>query len=282
MKLYSIGEALALIDKLLFDMTYTLEDAVEDISSIAGITVYEDDDLDTALIRAYDVIASRDPSYISDAIANIFEQYGDGAIEQYLHLEEAVDIEQTGIYTSFNSVLSFLKDNQQSEDVISSVEDFMKRLKKHNLNTLKIAYEASHSYFKYLKKELFGVITNSFYTVGHTISQREVDFEEYKSYEYVCHKDLNTLNAPRLDIAMFFKAADDGAVQVDFKLARTGYLSKNTVGVVGYMDTPTTVLLLPGDSDIELGKKLADECNRLAIKINEMARLEPSLLSYKN
>lgn len=278
------AKAMIYIDKQLMDMGDSYSEIVENVSNVAGIdiTAYgmPDNKLDKALLKAYTKIANEKPETIAQFIDYRFEYGDDETLEENMQYEHVSDSRQSKIYKAMAVVLTYLKVKKQSPDTISKIENFLNRIGGQNANTLEIAYKASHEYYRYLDSKLFGVVSNDCSTVGHKIKTSDTKkFKELKGYEYICHKDLNILNAPGFSIAILFKSSGN-EVKVDFKFARQGYIGERSVGTVGYFMNIASIDLLPTESTEEMGKKIANVCNKIAPKMHEMVKEKPELGKY--
>lgn len=279
------AKAMVYIDKSLLDMGDSLRGIVEAVNTAAGIDInvfsLSEKQLDNAFIKAYIKLAKEEPSTIAQYFGYRFEYGDDETIERNMQYEHVSDSRQSETYKSLANILTYLKYTKQSQELISNTEDLLRRIEQQNASTVDIAYKASHEYFRHLDKELFGLITNDFRTVGHKITSSEIKkFKVLKGYEYICHKDLSVVDAPRFTIAMMFKSSGN-EVKVDFKFARQGYISEHSVDTVGYFMNVASIDLLRTDSVEELGKKLASVCNKIAPKMWEMVKQNPELSKYE-
>lgn len=278
------AKAMIYIDKELMDMGDNFSEIVENVSITAGINIdtfgMTENQLEKAFITAYIKIAREKPETIASFIKYRFEYGDDETLEENMKYEHVSDSRQSKIYKSMAIILTYLKAKKQSPDIISKIENFLNRIGGQNANTIEIAYKASHEYYKYLDNEQFGTVTNDFYTVGHKIKSSDIkEFKELKGYEYICHKDLNILNAPRFSIAMLFRSSGN-EVKVDFKFARQGYIGEHSIGIVGYFMNITSVELLATESAEEMGKKIANVCNKIVPKMHKMVKEKPELGKY--
>lgn len=279
------AKAMIFIDKSLMNMGDNLTDIVDNMASMAKLKVdvwkMTENQVEKTFLAAYSKISKHRPDIITDFIDYRFENGEDEDIEALTQYEKVSNSKQTKVYKALYTVLTYLKARQQPQETISKLENLLKKIEGQSANTIDVAYRASHEYFKHLNKQLFGLITNDFFTVGHKITASETkQFKARKGYEYVCHKELNIIDAPRFVIAMLFKP-NGNEVRVDFKFARQGYIGEHSIGIVGYFMDITSIDLLPIDSTEDLGKKVANVCNKIAPKMLEMVREKPELGKYE-
>lgn len=278
------AKAMVYIDKELYMYDWdSFINMVDELSAIAGMDInawmMDEEELEKTFLDSYIKIAKNNPEKISDMVRFLFEQGNDERAIESLEDEKTSNPRESKIYKAMKAVLDYLKDRKQSSDVISMIEKFLKVIEKRNMNTLNIACTASHWYYKYLDSTLFGVISNNIFTVGNIIPS-ESDMFELNGYEYVCHKDINKIDAPKFDIAMMFAPSGEN-VRVDFLFGRKGYLSEHSIGIVEYFGNAGSIELLQSDTPEQLGKKLADACNKIVPKMWEMANSNPELKKFK-
>lgn len=218
---------------------------------------------------------------LEDTIVGLMTDENSERLESEIAYEKVDEIEDSTIYLSVKAILSFAEENQVGETTMQFLKNLMSRLENLPLLVVNTAYDAAHEYCKYLDEKCFGLMSNSYFTVGHMITKEdEEEFEEYKGYSYVCHKDFNTLKAPQVAIAALFKEDGIGNVQADIKLARRGYVNEkeNVCSIVGYIKNYHTVTLKASNTADEKGKILASAFNDIGLSIRLLAGERPELM----
>lgn len=218
---------------------------------------------------------------LKDMIVGLVTDENSERLESEIVYEKVDEIEDSTIYLSVKEILSFVEENKVGETTMQVLKMLTSRLEKLPLLVINTAYEAAHEYCEYLDEKCFGLVTNSYFTVGHMITKEdEEEFEEYKGYSYVCHKDFNTLKAPQVAIAALFKEDGTGNIQADIKLARRGYVNEkeNVCAIVGYIKNFHTVTLKASNTTEENGKILARAFNDIGLSIRLLAGERPELM----
>jgi hypothetical protein len=167
-------------------------------------------------------------------------------------------------------------------------KDIAKGIKEKMLDEMKINGVASarmgaaigREYYKYLDSKIFGIGSNDFFTVGHTLTTNEKkEFPVLRPYSYMFNKQIGGPSPrPEVGPTFLFKNGTSGKVIVDVKMYRQGYVSQNTCSTVAYIKNLGTFELDTRKSDTENAKIVAQYCNKLGTEIRKFAQKNQTLL----
>lgn len=300
-KYSDVAEALVLLDKELICIGDSYTEVVENrvfqsgdgLISLYSLEEYyenpeyadcnEDDDkiLDKILYKAYLKMLNSDIPEIESIIKSWDEYESYDIFEGSIQYENVDSINKSKIYKALYLVYKYTKENKLNR-VAKQLYDFLNRIKTTGVAAINIGYNAGHNYYTYLNRDIFGTLSNDFFTVGHTITTSDVkEHKEYKGYNYIFNKDINRCGAPQISLAALFKNADAGRVQVDIKIERHGYLteSRGCVGIRGYiLDIET--LFIDTKAPLEsYSQEIANKFNELVSKLYDLADVHQSLYS---
>ena len=266
----------------LMGMGDSLRDLADSICSEAGMDIdtydMSDKQIEKALVDGYTRLAKDKPSSIADEVGYWFENDDDETIKNCIANEQLKDIKQSKIYKSLNIILNYLKDKGQPVQKTGKLEALIKEIESQAMDAINKARSIGNNYWKYLDSSLFGTISNNSSVVGSTVDRYDIaKFDILKNYIYICHKDINKVGSPKLQIAIIFRRNDNGII-ADFRFERLGYVSEKSMGVVSYSDIIIKSSQFQPQCSIELcSKSIADICNKLVPKMYEMAKANPKL-----
>ena len=265
----------------LIGMGDSLSDLADSICSEAGMDIdtydMSDKQIEKALVEGYTRLAKDKPSSIADEVGYWFENDDDEAIKNQIIVEKSTNIKQSKTYKSLKIILDYLKDRKQSVQKIAKIEAIIKEIESAALDAINKAKSIGNNYWRYLDSSLFGTISNTSSVVGSTVDRYDIaNFDILKNYIYVCHKDINKIGSPKLQIAIMFMRNSAG-LKVDFRFERLGYVGERSMGVVSYSDIIRSSQFEPQCSIESCSKSIADICNKLVPKMYEMAKANPKL-----
>lgn len=281
----NVAKALVYLDKETIDMGDSYEDCVygryyQAFGKEPNIT--SNTNLDEFLYKSFLKMLANKPSEISDLI-ECWEEYEHYyTFEHNIQYENVDSINKSNIYKALTLVYKYAKENKLSKKAVTPLKNFLDRIKTTGIAAINVGYNAGHTYYRCLDSKIFGTISNSVFTVGHTITSSDIkEHKEYKGYNYVFHKDINVCGAPQISIAAFFKNAGANNVQVDIKIERHGYVTetRSCVGIRGYILDIESFLINTKTPVEEYAKVVADKFNQIAPKLYDLADIHQSLYS---
>lgn len=280
-----VAKALVYLDKETIDMRDDYEECVcgryhQAFGKEPNIT--SSTNLDELIYKAFLKMTSDKPNEISDLIGYWEEYEHYTTFEHNIQYENVDSINKSKIYKALVLVYKYAKEHKFSKKVVTPLKNFLDRVKTTGIAAINIGYNAGHTYYRYLDGKIFGTISNSVFTVGHTITSSDIkEHKEYKGYNYVFHKDINVCGAPQISIAALFKNAGANNVQVDIKIERHGYVTetRSCVSIRGYILDVESFLINTKAPVEEYAKVVANKFNQIAPKFYDLADIHQSLYS---
>lgn len=283
----NLAKAFTLLEWSYIDMGDDVEELVNCMCEAAGLKenawdIHEENGVLNLLNKAHQIIINKNFKLLIGRLKNLLTEEGDyysEHIKNYMFRECVSKVNDSKMYKAVNLIYKEVKEYDKTLAKIIKIK-LLDDMKNNGVASIKVGYEIGHSYFRYLDPGIFGVISNTVFTVGHAISASDIkEHKEYKGYTYVFHKDINRCGAPRISIAALFKNSDTDKVQVDIKIERHGYLnqSQTCVGTRGYILDVESFVIDKNTSVEEHSKLIADKFNEIAPKLYDLADIHQSL-----
>lgn len=265
----------------LMGMGDSISDLADSICSEVGmeIDVYSmsDEQIEKALVKGYTLLAKNEPWAIADEVGYWFEDDDAESIKNEIITEKSTNIKQSKTYKSLKIILNYLKDRKQSVQKIAKIEALIKEIESAAMDAISRASSIGNNYWKYLDSSLFGTISNTSSVVGSTVDKYDMErLGITQNYIYICHKDINKIGSPKLQIAIMFRRSPTELI-ADFRFERLGYVGERSMGVVSCSDTIRQSRFLPQCSIESCSKSVADICNKLVPKMYELAKINHKL-----
>ena len=262
------------------DLSYTPYELAYDMCSACNLSTT--DDYMTDIGKAIDTMLNDEKEFenLVTRIENItmFDESAKEQLKSAIQYENVSNINKSTIYNSLKVIVDGFTARGVSKKTIKGIKEFMKELKEIAIASIYIGYNVGIRYYSYLDSKLWGTISNDVYTVGHSISSFErKECATLKPYSYMCHSDINEMGAPEISVGALFKDAEDGYVDIDFKLARHGYVGKSVVSIRGYILDLGTLKVHRNESLDSISQQVAERFNLYGSKFYDLANTTPSL-----
>lgn len=287
-----LAQAFVRIDNELLDMGDCYRETLEGICEECHINLddimNEDGDIlddDQVALKVYEQAIMQAPEKLAARAGYLFDK-------EYIYMDTLMrnipycrvdDIAEHPTYKALKEIGDFLSpyDKKSANRAVWRLNDF-RRL---DLNAMNLGFAVGHRYYSYLDNSVFGMITNSCFTVGDVILPYEAKSYEAE-YGYVFHKDFNLLGLNHYadhGLAVFVRS-DPGSGKDMVLFSINEFTKKYSTGFARYTygEEKTSICVPYADAMEnvdELAKKIAGEINAQGAMIR--CRLEQKQCTLK-
>jgi hypothetical protein len=282
-----LAKAFTLIDISMVDMSDHYEDFVSCTCDAAGLNNIDIWSIgDQARLRdldskAFQILINKHDTYLDGFMSNIlddnYEYYE--IVKNEMYMENVSSVNQSKTYKAVYLIYKYFCDANKkiAKDIKTKM---LADMKQNGVASTRVGYAIGHLYYKYISKDIFGTISNDYFTVGHALTNEEKqEFKELKPYTYMIRKSFNVLSPkPQVGPTFLFRNGQSGKVIVDVKMFRYGYMGESSIGIVGYIKDCGTFELDSTKSNDENAQILAKYCDKVALSIKDFAEKHESLM----
>lgn len=207
-----------------YDMGDTGDENAEYLADAAGLNYDEDDaDLDDVAEKALEMLVSRKSGVIPEFLhyyftEDIFLEYILDDLVAYTGMEDTLNI-------IYDSIGNFPGGGKVKSELQKNVFDV---LDQYSVEVAKVGYDIGHTYWNYVTNPVYGVKTNSAYTVGARMDDSKYVYRFGKDISSYYYQDAY-MDAENLPLAVGYEfrvRSDRGVVFLDiFPFARMSQTS---------------------------------------------------------
>ncbi len=241
----------------------------------------EDAILNKVLKQSYTVLLLNKSDFIDKQIDSWTDNYVVNAFKDCVKGEKKA-ISKSHLYNSLNVIYKYISKNKFNKHTVKNLKEIILKIKGVDVDAINIGCLVGQIYYRHLRG--FGILSNDVFTVGHQITSDErKEFDAYKGYSYVLHKDINELGAPEIALGALFKT-ENGQLKVKIIVERRGYIANqpcNVVSLVGTLCLLDNLTFNINENIEKLAKEIAEYFNRFVPTLYDLADRYQTLYSVK-
>ena len=260
-----LAEALVYVDTDLLDMGDFYSDTVSYLCEKAKIDFDFEANYNEQAKKAYGILIDDNPSEIIsllDILFNPNNEYMD-VLEGHLEYDKEIKPVKHPTIHAIRIIMEFVEYMVEKQfakhELLQVIHQELKYFYAMDLEAIQTGYAIGQTYFRYLNPDYFGVVTNSYFRVGHTCTRNEKRAIKYPGdYLYCAHAEFSQIGLSHNGFAYFIKRNNSGEIVADIY----SYERDNHAKVV-YKNLRASIPVAMGSVDND-SMRIADTINTLA------------------